>query len=346
MAEAVERFRHLFLAGTGIREQYTNPRQGGSRPQFPPRARAPHGNRLLHQLETVRERATALDETRTAFGLEARKGICIQFDSEADYDLALDSLEDARQGIELLSVRQRDKVISATVYVPEGKIGNFIRRVEQYLTEETQKGLPKNRRLIESISDIRTAILEAFWTDTPSLLSSQREAVWWEVWLRATDDPDHMLAAFREDATKTGLRIGSTDLRFPDRVVVLAYGTREQMARSVELLNAIAELRLARIRAQDFMALTPVEQAEWIEDLQQRTTPPNETAPAICLLDTGVNRQHPLLAVSLLENDCHAHHPDWGTADHDGHGTEMAGVALYGDSEGVFKVLVARAARA
>lgn len=331
MAEAVERFRHLFLSGTGVREQYTNPRQGGGRPKFPPRDRTAHGNRLLRQLETVREQAAALGQTRTAFGLDAKKGICIQFDSEADYGLTLDSLEDGRQGIELLSIRQRDKVVSATVYVPEGKIGSFIRRVEQYLTESTQKGLPRNQRLIESISEIRTAVLEAFWTDMPSLLPPQKEAVWWEVWLRATNDPDQMLVAFRADAARTGLRIGSTDLRFPDRIVVLAHGTREQMSRSVELLNAIAELRLARIRTQDFTELTPVEQAEWVEDLRQRTTPPGETAPAVCLIDTGVNRQHPLLAVGLSEADCHAHHPDWGTADHDGHGTEMAGVALYGD---------------
>src|SRR5262249_38636066 len=46
---------------------------------------------------------------------------------------------------------------------------------------------------------------------------------------------------------------------------------------------------------------------------------------------TGVNREHPLLKIALAESDCHSHHPDWGTADHHGHGTEMGGLALYGD---------------
>ena len=38
-----------------------------------------------------------------------------------------------------------------------------------------------------------------------------------------------------------------------------------------------------------------------------------------------------MLEIGLNEDDCHTYHPDWGTGDHDGHGTQMAGVALYGD---------------
>jgi hypothetical protein len=103
------------------------------------------------------------------------------------------------------------------------------------------------------------------------------------------------------------------------------------MARSVQILNSIAELRLARVRVEDFYALTPIEQAEWVHDLRQRASPPALDAPAVCLLDTGVTRIHPLLEIALSQDDCHTYHPDWGTGDHDGHGTQMAGVALYRD---------------
>ena len=51
----------------------------------------------------------------------------------------------------------------------------------------------------------------------------------------------------------------------------------------------------------------------------------------MCILDTGVNRGHPLLKPSLDAADCQTCDPSWGTHDHDGHGTEMAGLALYGD---------------
>jgi hypothetical protein len=49
------------------------------------------------------------------------------------------------------------------------------------------------------------------------------------------------------------------------------------------------------------------------------------------VLDTGVTRGHPLLAASLAAADCHSCEPSWGVHDHDGHGTEMAGLALHGD---------------
>ncbi|WP_298209982.1 S8 family serine peptidase, partial [Ferrimicrobium sp.] len=43
------------------------------------------------------------------------------------------------------------------------------------------------------------------------------------------------------------------------------------------------------------------------------------------------NRGHPLLEHSLRPQDALACDPSWGTHDHDGHGTAMAGIALYGD---------------
>ena len=56
---------------------------------------------------------------------------------------------------------------------------------------------------------------------------------------------------------------------------------------------------------------------------------------AVCLLDTGVNNGHPLLAPVLRDEDCLSVNPDWGGHDHDsanhGHGTRMAGIAAYGD---------------
>jgi hypothetical protein len=48
------------------------------------------------------------------------------------------------------------------------------------------------------------------------------------------------------------------------------------------------------------------------------------------VLDTGVNRGHPLLAPALAESDVLACR-GWSSNDHHGHGTEMAGLALYGD---------------
>ena len=53
--------------------------------------------------------------------------------------------------------------------------------------------------------------------------------------------------------------------------------------------------------------------------------------PAVCLLDTGVNRAHPLIEGHLGQEDMDSCDPTWGVEDHQGHGTELAGIALYGD---------------
>ncbi len=75
----------------------------------------------------------------------------------------------------------------------------------------------------------------------------------------------------------------------------------------------------------------PHEVGEWIDDLRQRTQPPPTDSPSVCLLDTGVNAGHPLLQVAIEPSDVHSVDQAWRVDDHDGHGTQMAGLALYGD---------------
>ncbi|MEW5857430.1 MAG: S8 family peptidase, partial [Cyanobacteriota bacterium] len=48
-------------------------------------------------------------------------------------------------------------------------------------------------------------------------------------------------------------------------------------------------------------------------------------------LDSGVTRSHSLIQPALASQDLLAWHPNWLLADNCGHGTEMAGIALYGD---------------
>ena len=69
-----------------------------------------------------------------------------------------------------------------------------------------------------------------------------------------------------------------------------------------------------------------------MNDLVERTTfSGGPDSPHVCLLDTGVNRGHPLISPSLATADLHTVDPGWGTDDANGHGTEMAGVAIAGN---------------
>src|SRR5690606_26522848 len=51
----------------------------------------------------------------------------------------------------------------------------------------------------------------------------------------------------------------------------------------------------------------------------------------ITLLDTGVSRANPLISPALAADDRFAADPAWAVEDMSGHGTGMAGLALYGD---------------
>ncbi|MCG8673256.1 MAG: S8 family peptidase, partial [Pseudomonadales bacterium] len=138
---------------------------------------------------------------------------------------------------------------------------------------------------------------------------------------------------FRETATGLNFRIAPGELFFPERSVLLVYGSVGQMKRSMMALNSIAELRRAKETAEFFDALTPEEQPQWIDELNDRLTFPADgtDAPYVCLLDTGVNNGHPLLQQAIVHADKHSVEPAWGVDDDEGHGTEMAGLALLGN---------------
>jgi hypothetical protein len=333
MSENQPKKPHLLIANTSTTEPYTSPSSGRNTFNLPPRQRETHGQRLQKQFDIVREQSEALVAEQKAFGIDAANGIYLQFESEPDFDLKFESLEARSSGIELLAVKQVENKTFATIFVPDGKLDILTRKLADYLNPEkdSPKGVPKNKSLVESISSIQQAVLETLWTDSKEEMPGDREANWWEVSLRANDDPEAYLQFFKEHASHLEIIIEDGALKFPDRTVVAAYASKEQMSRSVKLLNCIAELRKAKDTADFFTSMPRDKQFEWINDILPHLTPPEAGSPAICLLDTGVNNSHPLLLPILPEIDLHTCHPAWYVSDHKGHGTEMAGLAAYGD---------------
>ena len=129
------------------------------------------------------------------------------------------------------------------------------------------------------------------------------------------------------------MELADGELKFPERTVLLVRATVAQMHNSILTLNCIAELRLPKETANFFDSLPPAEQRAWIDDLLARTrfAAKGEAVPHVCLLDTGVNRGHPLLVKGLAADALHTLDPSWGTDDNNSHGTEMAGLALAGN---------------
>ena len=324
---------HLLVRGTANSEPYTYPREVRG-PEFglPGRSRAEHGDRLLASLAAARESLENLRERRSAVGIAEDRGLYLEFESDPGFELMLKSLDRARDGIELMAVRERGDIMLATVFVAEGRLQKLERLIGAYRNEDDARyGQPKNRKLVESISEIRMAVLESFWTDDDALLPASGTPIWWEVWLRVGTARDEIDSAFVEHAGVAGIRLQEWRIRFADRTVLLAFATPEQMSQSVELLDCVAELRLAKERPEFFMGLEAHEQAEWVQDLLSRLERSDGDIPAVCVLDTGVNNGHPLLRDSLADSDVLTCDPAWGSSDHHHHGTEMAGLSLFGD---------------
>ena len=328
-----QRLPHLTVRLTANAEPYTYPRpvRGGTF-RLPERGRREHAERLLGALARIREESEGLGDRRRAVGVADEGGVVLEFESDPEFELRLGSLERTREGIELLAVREREGAMLATVLVPEGKLQNLERLITAYRDVDLEgSGQPKNKKLVESVADLRRAALESFWTDEGSLFPQPGTLSWWEVWLRAGQEIAEAEADFRRIADAAGIEVKKTWLKFADRIVLLAVATPEQMTGSVELLDCIAELRLAKDGPEFFMRLDTREQADWIGDLLGRTERLEGDLAAVCVLDTGVNNGHPLLRASLADEDLHTCKPAWGVADHHRHGTEMAGLSLYGD---------------
>jgi hypothetical protein len=137
--------------------------------------------------------------------------------------------------------------------------------------------------------------------------------------------------SFRTLTERLSLPVQETRLSFPDREVCLVYGDSAAIGRLFFNCDSIAELRRAKDLPGQFVTWSNVEQAEWATDLANRIVMPITDDVAVCILDSGVTHTHPLLALALATNDVQVYDPAWSSQDNLGHGTSMAGVALYGD---------------
>ena len=328
--------RHFILDGVTETEPY-RPVSGGGGTSWPPaRNRAQHAGSLQRQINELRGEAEIAREAQQAAGMEDGLGLQVEFESFPDIELAFESLARDHWGIELLNVRHEDNRTYATVFVPDGKLDHFERLIHNYLAETRDRvgRLRDNQRLINAIREIRAASLRALWTDSADVFPTPEDgAVWWEVWLPVRRDKRATAAAFRERAEAQDMEVARGELIFPERTVLMARASVEQMQRSMVTLNSIAELRRPKETADFFDSLEREEQVEWLDDFLDRArfSADGDDTPYACLLDTGVNRGHPMLAPALDANDLHTVEPGWGTNDAVGHGTEMAGLALAGD---------------
>lgn len=333
---------HLVLTNTSKAQSFTaRSAGGGGSPEVPKPDRALHGAGLHAQLQALRPIAQQAVAVQKEHELQSGLGLQIQFIGMPNVELAFESLGDERnrdpgQQIEVLSVRAEGDTMVANVYVPDGKLDHFEKYVAEYLAAKTNKNndLIDHGALLNAISSIRSAEIRALWTDEPELLPQDvTEQFWWEVWLPVRGQRDEVVEDFGKLAALAGCRVSPHQINFPERTVVLMLGSQQQFSTSVMTLNCVAELRRAKETAEFFDGMTPPEQQHWVDEtlVRLKVAPDDDATPRVCLLDTGVNRGHPLLAPFLATSDLHTVDPAWGVDDNANHGSGLAGLVALGD---------------
>ncbi|MCB1550210.1 MAG: S8 family peptidase [Hyphomicrobiaceae bacterium] len=220
----------------------------------------------------------------------------------------------------------------ATVFASPKGISKLRQKIEDFREKNRTKkdgseGRPFNADLVQSIGAIVEAGLRALWRSPNQKFPEGNDARPWEIWLDKT-----VAAQFIAGAPEYGVVISIDRLEFPEDIVVIGTSTREALALVVRRLGGVRALAAPTVTADYFDALEIEEQVEWLDDVAGRTTfHDGADTNYITLLDRGVSRAHPLIAPALAVDDRHAADPAWGLEDPVGHGTQLAGLALFGD---------------
>jgi hypothetical protein len=329
---------HFTLNSIATPQNFTTPSRNIQRSIIPEQPPESHGRRLRGDLALISTQLNTLKDSIADIPLQMGIGIQVEFDGFPDVDLAFESLANATHGIDLHNIKKVEdngsiKTI-ATVFIPDGKLIVFENKITQYLSGQ------RHKNLINTIQSIRTAAFSAIWSDDDIFLpENNNDLVWWEVWLSTpkrtrenTNNYIQILSDFTLIANEINIEVSNHKLLFPEHTVIQIKATKNQLANNTILLSSIAEIRYPKVTAEFFDSADCEEQEQWSSDLLNRLYQSNnDRKPYVCIIDSGVNVTHPLLSPFASRNDQSTVTDDNDPTDNNGHGTEMAGLAMWGD---------------
>lgn len=338
---------HFFFNSSANPHEFTSPARGGGSPvEIPAKDRSSHSAKLRHDIQNVANDFADLKTSIPSSEMNMGIGIQVEFESFPDVMMAVESLANDPQGIVLHNVKtvehEGQTTTIATAFVPEGKLSFYQKKLNEYEERRTLSNgnSGDHQKLIDSIKSIKRAAFSAIWADDESLLPENKEEnIWWEVWLatprKSRQTHNHyqeILSDFKRLATIADMRVSEHKLRFPEHTVIQVFTSQKKLEESASLLFRVAEIRFPKVTAEFFDAMHNHEQKEWTDELLQRLKHSySDSSPYVCIIDSGVNVQHPLLAPFSDLSDQRTITDDNDPTDILGHGTEMAGLAMWGD---------------
>ena len=238
---------HILVPTPATAEDYlpaVSGRAGASPPS--PADRVAHGQRLRTELDTAFSQGKTRRDQSAVSVQGAVDGIYVRFQSLPEFELALTSLEPqhGRAHPELRAVTEElvndERVRFATVFVPDGWIGRFLSRFEQYSCEDTPRGGPSTAPLSRASPPSglprfgRCGRTSRRTSRPPGLQCGGRcgSAV-----AKAPND------ASAPTPQRPTSRSAPGELMFEDRLVLLARGDAGAARSPLDVLDDLAELR-------------------------------------------------------------------------------------------------------
>lgn len=350
MAENVT-YRHIHVRSLGVASESFRATGMSKERSIPPVAdRSAHARELAKGVDHAIADMEAFRDAQKISGVASNKrGMPITIEARPDVSLRVGQGRSG-QGFALLNVLRKPiaepengpETDQATFFATPKTLKTLLRDLEGYGEwidpdeanhdqfgagdDFDEAGRPRRFKLFESAARIRPTTLLDFWTDRPARYPKKRGEFEWEVWTRADfQDPYARVVA------TLALRSLGRPTAFVDTVVRGVIATPAQIQEVVRASAAVVGLRSASSFASDDQQSTTPDGAASLRSLSGRVRWPAGDAPVVTLLDTGVRRDHPLLQGTLPASRMFAAEPYWESGDHHGHGTKMAGVALYGD---------------
>lgn len=306
-----------------------------------------HGQRLIAQLEAIRS-AAAAREFAARDVLAIREIIAIV--PQANADLTAEQLDDHKaarliaqdpeSGVVLLDVASADlsflrKKIEA--FVDDAKVVSKLDQAGVPVLDAN--GAPiVARAAARAIAPIDVVRIASFDDLIGPRLRQQQvmedRPYWFEIACRGgyRYDPDvtnHSRAQIYRQLYELTLlpQMGLEEFSAPEQTYFFVRLTLAQVRALLAATDCIFEIELAPPSIRDMKLVDTVTAT----DVRSFTLqPPPTDAPAVVVIDTGISSEHTLLKAALLPSVI-AGHGIPGTEDTHGHGTQMAGLALYPD---------------
>lgn len=320
--------RHFFLGDNIAVAKAYHPNGYNNREELPQRDRQSHADFIKSCYETAVNKAISILDERERNGLPSANGFYV--DLEMQHDFVQDNY--AKRGgatIMKVSPQREDGNVDVTVFVKKEKKDWLSKNAETYKQQNTVKGNPRLAKIIVPIDNVKNA-------DIYSLYSSPDEfnaipdsyTCQYEIWINRNGTYDCERVSRILD--HIGFGVNAHPLDFESVTIWLVSGTKSQLQELPYALDYIEGVR--PYRQPSILVGNRERNREW-SSLLEKAVPLdiNDNSVQVGLLDSGVNNSHELLNQALPDNRMSTAINVQDNIDHSFHGTNMAGLIMYGD---------------